>query len=76
MQPRDYPPGDDEELDQEDDPNDPRHPDHDLSDRAPYEPFRDDEDPARPWFTRRWVLLIVAAVVITSLMLPFVRIVQ
>jgi hypothetical protein len=54
----------DEDLD---DPNDPAHPDWDLSESAPY--FVD-EPLAKPWFTRRWVLLIVGAVVISSLLLP------
>ena len=60
----------DEPPDDPDDPNDPSHPDHDLSEAAGYSGWA----PApRPWFTRRWVLLTVAALVIVGLVLPFVR---
>ena len=52
-----------------DDPNDPSHPDHDLSEAVGYSAW---QAPAKPWFTRRWVLLTVAVVVILGLVLPFV----
>jgi hypothetical protein len=55
--------------DQDDDPNDPSHPDYDLSDSAPYD-F--DEPYEKPWFLRRWVLLLVSVIVVVSLLLPFV----
>jgi hypothetical protein len=51
-----------------DDPNDPRHPDFDLSESAPYDfdgPYE------KPWFLRRGVLLLVSALLIISLLLPF-----
>jgi hypothetical protein len=51
-----------------DDPNDPRHPDFDLSESAPYD-F--DEPYEKPWFLRRGVLLLVSALLIISLLLPF-----
>jgi hypothetical protein len=53
----------------EDDPNNPRHPDFDLSESAPYD-F--DEPYEKPWFLRRGVLLLVSALLIFSLLLPFV----
>jgi hypothetical protein len=65
---------DDEDKDEledgalEDDPNDPRHPDFDLSESAPWQYL---EEPAKPWFMRRWVFLILAVVIIFSLILPF-----
>ena len=64
-------------MPEEDDPNDPRHPDHDLSESAPYlvdgEPYKYSYEGYRgPWFTRRWVMLIFAVVIILGLLLPFV----
>jgi hypothetical protein len=55
--------------DEDDDQNDPSHPDYDLSDSAPYD-F--DEPYEKPWFLRRWVLLLVSVIVVVSLLLPFV----
>jgi hypothetical protein len=58
----------DEDEDEDDDPNDPSHRDYDLSESAPYASY---EEQTRPWFTRRWVLLIVAVLIIASLLLPY-----
>jgi hypothetical protein len=58
---------DDEE--DEDDPNNPLNPDWDLSESAPHYW----EPPPKPWFTRRWVLLIVAFFVIASLLIPYIQ---
>jgi hypothetical protein len=65
-------PLDDEGLDEEDedDPNNPAHPDHDLSESMPYSAY---EPPPKPWYIRRWVLLIVAVFTIAALMLPYMR---
>jgi hypothetical protein len=52
----------------DDDPNDPSHPDFDLSESAPYD-F--DEPYQKPWFLRRWVLLLVSLIVVVSLLLPY-----
>jgi hypothetical protein len=52
----------------EDDPNNPDHPDFDLSESAPYD-F--DGSYEKPWFLRRGVLLLVSALLIISLLLPF-----
>jgi hypothetical protein len=54
---------------EDDDPNDPSHPDFDLSDSAPHDfdgPYE------KPWFLRRWLLLLVSLLVVISLLLPFV----
>jgi hypothetical protein len=56
--------------DNDDDPNDPSHPDHDLSESAPYVSYR--ERP-KSWYLRRWVLLIVAAITVFGLFLPYFR---
>jgi hypothetical protein len=53
---------------EEDDPNDPSHPDYDLSDSAPYD-F--DEPYEKPWFLRRWLLLVVSLLVLIALLLPY-----
>jgi hypothetical protein len=63
---------DDEDLDEvfdeeKDDFEDPDDPDHDLSEWAPYSPGVQE---TKPWYTRRWVMLIIAALVIFGLMLP------
>ena len=71
--PPDDRPLDDEDLsygDDPDDPNNPSHPDHDLSESVPYAPY---EPPPKPWYVRRVVLLIVAAVTIVALVLPYIR---
>jgi hypothetical protein len=64
------PPADDRDLYPEDDPTDPSHPDFDLSEAAPYSPY---EGAPRPWFTRRWFLMIVALLVVVGLFLPYLR---
>jgi hypothetical protein len=51
----------------EDDPNDPRHPDFDLSESGGWYEY---EPHPKPWFTRRWVLLIVAVLVIVAMIAP------
>jgi len=55
----------------DDDPNDPAHRDHDLSEAAP--PWFDERS-YRPWFARRWLLLILAIVVVVGLLLPYLDI--
>ena len=52
----------------DDDPNDPSHPDFDLSDSAPYD-F--DEPYEKPWFLQRWLLMMVSAIVLFGLLLPY-----
>ena len=59
---------DDEADEDDDDFSDPDHPDHDLSEWSPYSPGVPD---GKPWFTRRWVLITVSAIVILGLVLPF-----
>jgi hypothetical protein len=55
----------------EDDPNDPAHPDFDLSEAAASETgWSYEERTAKPWFIRRWALLIVAILVIVALVVP------
>ena len=54
--------------DEDDDPNDPSHPDYDLSNSAPYD-F--DKPYEKPWFLRRWVLLLVSVIVLVGLLLPY-----
>jgi len=54
--------------DDDDDPNDPSHPDFDLSDSAPYD-F--DEPYEKPWFLQRWLLMMVSAIVLFGLLLPY-----
>jgi hypothetical protein len=56
---------DDSEV--EDDPNDPRHPDFDLSEAAGW---TSSAPRSKPWFMRRWALLIVAVLVIIALFVP------
>ena len=61
---------DDEELlDDDDDPGDPSHRDHDLSTSANYD--YDSWEDEKPWYLRRWLLLIVAVVIVVSLLLPY-----
>ena len=56
-----------DDADDELDLSDPRHPDHDLSEWAPYTtPIE-----SKPWFIRRWVLLVVGVLVILGLVLPY-----
>jgi hypothetical protein len=57
-------------ADEEDDPSDPSHPDHDLSEAAGYAGW---EAPAKPWFLRRWVHLLIAVLVVFALLLPFLQ---
>lgn len=57
-----------EAQEEEEDLSDPSHRDHDLSEWG-----RSYIDaPSKPWFLRRWLLLLVALVVIGSLLLPYV----
>ena len=60
--------GDDE--DPEDDPNIPGHPDYDLSEAAGYGGW---EPLSKPWYVRRWLMLLVAIIVISAMVLPLVR---
>ena len=53
---------------EDDDPNDPSHPDFDLSDSAPHD-F--DEPYEKAWFLQRWLLLLVSAIVLLGLLLPY-----
>ena len=54
------------------DPNDPTHPDHDLSVSVGYAGW----DPApKPLLTRRGVILLITALVIVGLLLPFVLVI-
>jgi hypothetical protein len=56
--------------DNDDDPTDPNSPDFDLSTAADYD-YDDYEAPYRgPWFTRRWVLILVAFVAIMGFTIP------
>jgi hypothetical protein len=52
---------------QTDDPTDPAHPDFDLSEAAPYSTY----EPRKPWFLRRWVLIVVSSLVVLALVLPY-----
>jgi hypothetical protein len=53
--------------DHDDDPNDPRHPDFDLSESG----FWHEYDPhPKPWFLRRWMLLLIAVLVIVAMIAP------
>jgi hypothetical protein len=54
-------------LSMDDDPNDPRHRDFDLSEAAGWD--FDSSRVAKPWFLRRWVLLLVAALIIAALVI-------
>ena len=67
---RDYDDPDDTVHEDEDDPTDPSHPDYDLSVSAPYIPF---EPLAKPWFTRRLVLILIAVFAIGGLLIPYLR---
>jgi hypothetical protein len=53
----------------DDDPNDPAHRDYDLSTSAPYE--YDSWEDNKPWYLQRWLLLVVAIVIVFSLVLPY-----
>ena len=67
----DEPAEDEDELDEgvwELDPNDPTHPDYDLSESAGY---TDWEPAPKPVLLRRGVMLLLTALVIFGLMLPF-----
>ena len=52
-----------------DGPTNPDDPDFDLSELAPT--FIDEARAGKPWFLRRWLLLIVAVLTISSLLLPY-----
>ncbi len=58
-------------LPDDDDPNDPSHPDHDLSERG--ETYPGEDAPFKPWFLRRWLLLVAGLVVVAALLLPLIR---
>lgn len=67
-------PGDDlqeDELDdtwvEVDDPTDPNHPDYDLSSAAPAYLIEEQ----KPWFIRRWVMIIAAVLIIGGILLPY-----
>ncbi len=51
----------------DDDPNDPLHRDFDLSESAGWGYHR---PTTKPWFLRRWALLVVAGLVILGLVIP------
>jgi hypothetical protein len=55
---------------EEDDPNDPQHRDHDLSTSADYDfdSWADD----KPWFMRRWAVMVVSGMLILSLVLGLI----
>ena len=55
---------------EEDDPNDPQHRDHDLSTSADYDfdSWADD----KPWFMRRWAVIVVSGMLILSLVLGLI----
>ena len=52
----------------DDDPTNPSHRDFDLSTSAPY----DFDPPAdvKPWFLRRWFVLLIGALLIIAIVLP------
>ncbi|MPZ49673.1 MAG: hypothetical protein GEU75_10330 [Dehalococcoidia bacterium] len=56
--------------DDDDDLSDPEHPDHDLSEWSAYSPGVRD---TKPWFTRRWLLILISVLVILGLVLPFLQ---
>ena len=53
-----------------DDPNNPEHRDHDLSTSADYDfdSWADD----KPWFLRRWAIMLVSGILILSLLLGLI----
>jgi hypothetical protein len=55
------------EEEDDDDPNDPRHRDHDLSESATYDFDRWVDD--KPWYLRRWTLLLVSLALIFSIVI-------
>jgi hypothetical protein len=60
---------DEEDLEEDDDLSDPNHPDHDLSEWSPYSPGVDD---TKPWFVRRWVMIVIGILVIIGLIIPVI----
>lgn len=56
------------DFEPDDDPMDPSHPDFDLSEAAPYIT----EARRKPWFLRRWFLILVSSLAIASLVLPYI----
>ncbi|HXH22502.1 MAG TPA: hypothetical protein VNN10_10755 [Dehalococcoidia bacterium] len=61
---------DDDEAEDDDDPNDPWHRDFDLSEAGG--PAYHYEVSPKPWYLRRWFLLLVAVLVVASLVLPLI----
>ena len=55
---------------EDDDPNNPEHRDHDLSTSADYDfdSWTDD----KPWFLRRWAIMLVSGILILSLLLGLI----
>lgn len=64
----------DEEDKEDDDPNDPSHRDYDLSNSAPYDYERPADD--KPWFLRRWAMMIVGLLLVFSLLLPYLNMIR
>jgi len=52
---------------QTDDPTDPGHPDFDLSEAAPYST----PSQPKPWFMRRWAVMLISLLLVLSLLLPY-----
>jgi hypothetical protein len=59
------------DLDEDDDPTDPSHRDHDLSDASPAMSWA--PEPDKPWFIRRWMLLVIGLLVCFGLLLPYLQ---
>ena len=55
-------------MDEGDDPNDPAHRDFDLSEAGG--PVYQYDAPRKPWYLRRWFLLVVALIVVAALLVP------
>jgi hypothetical protein len=55
---------------EDDDPNNPTHRDHDLSTSANYD--YDTWDTPKPWYLRRWLLLLVSLLIVASLVLSLI----
>jgi hypothetical protein len=55
-------------MQNDDDPNDPSHRDFDLSETGGPEYHYD--VPGKPWYLRRWFLLVVAVIVVVALLVP------
>ena len=55
---------------EDDDPNNPAHRDHDLSSSADYD--FDSWADEKPWFLRRWAMMLVSGILIFSLLLGLI----